>query len=75
MLTVYIVRYGQADHNIQGVVQGHLNTPLNAVGLAQGEMPANRLQAEGVPFDVAFSSNLERASQTALASCESRVTA
>ncbi|KAJ9107962.1 hypothetical protein QFC20_003647 [Naganishia adeliensis] len=67
MLTVYIVRHGQTDHNMRGIVQGHLNTSLNATGRAQGESLAKRLQEEGVHFDFAFTSDLDRASETALA--------
>ncbi|KAI5449957.1 hypothetical protein NCC49_003848 [Naganishia albida] len=71
MLTVYVVRHGQTDHNLYGIVQGHINTPLNDTGQAQAQMVAKRLlDDEGVRFDMAFSSDSDRASDTGLAILE-----
>lgn len=44
-------------------LQGHINTPLNDTGRAQAQMVAKRLlDDEGVRFDMAFSSDSDRAS-------------
>ena len=56
---VHIVRHGETDENRQGIIQGQLNTVLNAAGLDQAQRVAGALRAN--PFDMAFSSDLSRA--------------
>ena len=56
---VLIVRHGETDENRQRIVQGQLNTVLNAAGLDQARRVAGALRANS--FDVAFSSDLSRA--------------
>ena len=56
---IYFVRHGETDENRRGIIQGHLDTDLNAVGLDQSEVVAKELQS--VPFDAGFSSDLKRA--------------
>ncbi|NDE62419.1 MAG: histidine phosphatase family protein, partial [Cyclobacteriaceae bacterium] len=35
---IYLVRHGQTDYNLQGVVQGSgIDAPINATGRAQAE--------------------------------------
>ncbi|KAI0362498.1 phosphoglycerate mutase-like protein, partial [Trametes cingulata] len=63
---VYIVRHGETDHNRQNIIQGQLDTPLNAAGVRQAELAADAL--EDVPFEAggaAYSSDLQRARKTA----------
>ncbi|KAI0707771.1 phosphoglycerate mutase-like protein [Earliella scabrosa] len=60
---VYIVRHGETDHNREGIMQGQLDTALNAAGVEQARLAADAL--EDVPFGVAYSSDLERARKTA----------
>jgi len=60
---VLIVRHGETDENRQRIVQGQLNTVLNAAGLDQARRVAGALRANS--FDVAFSSDLSRAVKTA----------
>ncbi|KII89090.1 hypothetical protein PLICRDRAFT_40731 [Plicaturopsis crispa FD-325 SS-3] len=60
---IYIVRHGETDSNRAGIVQGHLDTSLNAVGLGQAKQTADILSL--VPFQFAFSSDLKRAAKTA----------
>ncbi|KAI0780579.1 phosphoglycerate mutase-like protein [Trametes elegans] len=63
---VYIVRHGETDHNRQGIIQGQLDTPLNAAGVRQAAQAADAL--EDVPFAPrggAYSSDLLRAKKTA----------
>ena len=55
---VHIVRR-ETDENRQGIIQGQLNTALNATGLDQAQRVAGALRAN--PFDMAFSSDLSRA--------------
>ena len=58
-----LIRHGQTDWNVAGRYQGHLDTPLNAQGLAQAELVGQRLADS--PLDLILSSDLERAHRTA----------
>jgi probable phosphoglycerate mutase len=58
-----IVRHGETDWNVEKRIQGHIDIPLNAAGLAQAEATARGLT--GYVFDAAYSSDLGRAWQTA----------
>ncbi|KAH7921059.1 phosphoglycerate mutase-like protein [Leucogyrophana mollusca] len=60
---VYIVRHGETDWNRRRIIQGHIDTELNASGLAQAALAAEALK--DVPFVQAFTSDLQRASKTA----------
>lgn len=60
---MYIVRHGETQENRDGIMQGHLDTPLNAAGLEQAQLTAAAL--EHVQFAAAHSSDLQRAVKTA----------
>ncbi len=62
-MKLYIVRHGETDHNINKIIQGHLNTPLNSNGIIQAQKIANRLK--DINFDIIYSSDLSRAKTTA----------
>jgi 2,3-bisphosphoglycerate-dependent phosphoglycerate mutase len=64
-MTTYIclVRHGETAWNAEHRVQGQLDVPLNAVGEAQARAAAQALAAED--FDAIYSSDLQRARQTA----------
>jgi len=64
-MRVYVVRHGETEENRKGVVQGQLDTKLNATGVLQAKCVAKALK--DVPFVVALSSDLERAVQTSKA--------
>ncbi|GAA5931916.1 histidine phosphatase family protein [Sporobolomyces koalae] len=64
-VVVTIVRHGETDHNKAGIIQGHLDTPLNAQGQAQATHTAKWFAANGTRFDEAYSSDLQRARLTA----------
>lgn len=63
LTTLYLVRHGQTDWNIQGRWQGHADIPLNAVGRQQAEQIARSLASAGL--SALFSSDLQRAAATA----------
>jgi len=63
--TVYLIRHGETDWNLNGRCQGHTDVPLNDIGLQQAKRLARRLYEERVHFDVLYSSDLTRAYQTA----------
>ena len=58
-----IVRHGETAWNAEHRVQGQLDVPLNAIGLAQARAAAQILARE--KFDALYSSDLSRAKQTA----------
>jgi probable phosphoglycerate mutase len=58
-----VVRHGETAWNAEHRVQGQLDVPLNAIGLAQAAAAAKVLSQE--KFDAIYSSDLSRARQTA----------
>ena len=64
-MTVYLIRHGQSEGNVRGVLQGRLDLPLTAQGHAQAMHVAARLAA--LPMETIFSSPLQRAAETAKA--------
>jgi probable phosphoglycerate mutase len=62
--TIYIVRHGQTEWNIEGRLQGRLDSPLTEDGVEQAKQLAQRLQ--NVSFDCIYSSSSYRAFSTAL---------
>jgi 2,3-bisphosphoglycerate-dependent phosphoglycerate mutase len=60
---LFLFRHGETDWNRAGRLQGHTDTPLNAIGLAQAEALTERLRPHGL--DAVVSSDLARAWTTA----------
>ncbi len=58
-----LVRHGETAWNVEGRIQGHLDIPLNEIGLAQAAAVGARLRGEH--FDEIYSSDLIRAYRTA----------
>jgi probable phosphoglycerate mutase len=65
--TVYLIRHGETDWNLDGRWQGHSDVPLNPAGRQQALLLARRLADEGVRFNALYSSDLSRAWDTAVA--------
>lgn len=63
LCTIYVVRHGETDWNVQRLTQGHTDIPLNS----NGEIQAKELGEElkDIQFDFVFSSDLQRAKRTA----------
>lgn len=63
--TVVLIRHGQTEWNRIRRYQGHSDVPLNSLGRQQAELVAKRLAT--LPVDAVYSSDLQRAVQTATA--------
>lgn len=61
-MKLYLVRHGETEWNRMEKIQGQVEIPLNANGIAIAYKTADMLAH--VPFDAAFSSPLSRASET-----------
>jgi len=61
--SLYLVRHGVTDWNVQRKMQGHSNIPLNETGRLQAQKLQRFFQKN--PVDLVFSSDLDRALQTA----------
>lgn len=60
--TLFLFRHGETDWNREGRLQGHTDTQLNATGLVQAGVLAERLRAH--QLDAVVSSDLTRALTT-----------
>ena len=60
---IIAIRHGETTWNVDGRLQGHLDIPLNDIGLWQAEQAAQALVDEDIA--AIYSSDLQRALQTA----------
>jgi broad specificity phosphatase PhoE len=60
----YLVRHGQTDWNAENRIQGQSDIPLNEVGRKESQELVGKL--EGITFAAYFSSDMQRAYETAL---------
>lgn len=63
MTRFIVVRHGETHWNLEARIQGHGDSPLTELGLAQADAIARRLALDS--FDALVSSDLGRAMQTA----------
>ena len=63
LTTFYIVRHGQTKWNLEGLMQGHSDSPLTKEGEEQAKILGDKLK--NIKFDLVFSSDLFRAKRTA----------
>lgn len=62
-MEIYVVRHGQTDYNVQHLFQGHLDIPLNEIGIAQAKETAQKFK--NIKIDCILVSPLKRTIQTA----------
>lgn len=63
MTELLLIRHGETEWNVEKRLQGHLDVALNREGVRQASALGRRLLDE--PFDAIFSSDLQRAFDTA----------
>ena len=62
-----LVRHGETDWNAERRLQGHTDIELNARGIAQAKQMADALKKINLVFDILYTSDLQRAANTAKA--------
>ncbi len=58
ILRVVLVRHGETEGNVRGIVQGQSDTPLTEKGIASTRRKAHKIRS--LPFDAVFCSDLSR---------------
>jgi 2,3-bisphosphoglycerate-dependent phosphoglycerate mutase len=59
-----LVRHGQSDWNLKNLFTGWKDVDLTDKGVAEAREAGRKLKAQGITFDVAFTSALKRAQRT-----------
>ena len=59
-----LVRHGQSDWNLKNLFTGWKDPDLTEQGIAEAKEAGRKLKAQGIKFDVAFTSALKRAQRT-----------
>lgn len=62
VLRIFFIRHGQTDHNIQKILQGHIDIDINQTGVSQAQQLADHLSS--VRLDNMVSSDLVRCVNT-----------
>ncbi len=65
MHQITLLRHGESEGNLEGILQGQLDYPLSFAGEEQVKMLAAYWRSQSTQFDLIISSPLLRASQTA----------
>ena len=59
-----LVRHGQSEWNLQNLFTGWRDVDLTELGVKEAREAGRKLKAQGIKFDVAFTSALKRAQNT-----------
>jgi 2,3-bisphosphoglycerate-dependent phosphoglycerate mutase len=62
--TLILLRHGQSEWNLKNLFTGWVDVDLTQQGLAEAKEAARLIRAEGLDFDLAFTSTLKRAIRT-----------
>lgn len=64
MATLVLVRHGESQWNLENRFTGWVDVPLSPKGIEEAKRAGQRLKAEGLKFDKAYTSELQRAQNT-----------
>ena len=64
MAVLVLVRHGESQWNLENRFTGWVDVPLSEKGIAQAKEAGQKLKAEKIRFDVAYTSDLQRAQKT-----------
>lgn len=64
MSTLVLVRHGESQWNLENRFTGWVDVPLSPKGLQEAGRAGERIKAEKLRFDVAYTSDLQRAQHT-----------
>lgn len=59
-----LARHGQSEWNLKNLFTGWKDPGLTELGVEEAKTAGDRLKAEGIQFDIAFTSDLHRAQRT-----------
>jgi 2,3-bisphosphoglycerate-dependent phosphoglycerate mutase len=59
-----LTRHGQSEWNLKNLFTGWKDVDLTEVGITEAKAAGRRLKAQGITFDVGFTSDLKRAQRT-----------
>ncbi len=59
-----LVRHGQSEWNLKNLFTGWRDVDLTEQGIAEARAAGRKLKAQGIAFDIAFTSVLKRATRT-----------
>jgi 2,3-bisphosphoglycerate-dependent phosphoglycerate mutase len=59
-----LVRHGQSEWNLKNLFTGWKDVGLTETGMAEARAAARKLKAQGIAFDIVFTSALKRAQDT-----------
>jgi 2,3-bisphosphoglycerate-dependent phosphoglycerate mutase len=59
-----LVRHGQSDWNLKNLFTGWKDVDLTEAGIAEARAAGRKLKAQGLSFDIAYTSALKRAQRT-----------
>lgn len=62
---LFLIRHGQTDWNLQGKIMGQTDIGLNFTGILQAQTVGQFLKNKHIQFDAIYSSDLQRAQQSA----------
>ncbi|WDF82843.1 histidine phosphatase family protein [Lacticaseibacillus pabuli] len=62
---LWLTRHGETKYNVEGVVQGIVNSDLTELGAQDAQALGRGFAKDDVKFDAAYSSDLKRAADTA----------
>jgi 2,3-bisphosphoglycerate-dependent phosphoglycerate mutase len=65
MTRLVLLRHGESEWNHEGRFAGWIDVALNATGIEQARRAGSGMRAEGLDFDVCYTSVLKRATHTA----------